>query len=203
MSSSIVDFASLQTAVGNWLHRTDLTALIPDFISLAESRMNGEIRSRSMETKTILTTTTGLSSMALPSDMLEMRRAQILSSPNIVLDYRSPDQLSADYAYGFTRTPDVFTVVGGNIELQPVPDGVYSLELTYIQRIPSLSATQTTNWLLTNWPNVYLFGALLQAQPYMLNDPRIATFEKMYQDGINAVNSIDWYSGSTMQVKAR
>ncbi|MDE2100268.1 MAG: hypothetical protein KGL39_23660 [Patescibacteria group bacterium] len=203
MSTSITDFASLQTSIANWLHRTDLTALIPDFIALAEARMNGDIRSRSMETKTSLAVTSGNNIVATPSDMLEMRRIQVIGSPNTVLDYRSPDEIASDYQTGQTGTPQVFTVIGANLELQPIPDAAYTLELSYIQRIPSLSASNTTNWLLTNWPNVYLFGALIQAQPYMINDPRIATFEKFYQDGVNAINSIDWYSGSTMQVKAR
>lgn len=99
--------------------------------------------------------------------------------------------------------PIVFTVVGSNLELAPIPDAVYSLELTYQQRIPSLSVGSPTNWLLTSWPNAYLYAALLAATPFIMNDARIAVWAQLYSQTIESINGVDWYSGSTMKVRSR
>lgn len=200
---SITNYSELQTSVANWLNRGDLSANIPDFITLAEAQLSTDLKTRSMETKVTLSTVAGTKTVALPTDMLEMRRLQVVGTYNQPLSYRSPDELSIDYASNMSAQPIVFTVVGGNIELAPIPDGVYSLELTYQQRIPALSVTNTTNWLLSNWPNAYLYGALVAATPFIMNDARLQTWAQLYSQAVEGINSVDWYSGSTMKVRSR
>jgi hypothetical protein len=200
---SITNYAELQSSVANWLNRSDLTANIPDFITLAEAQMSTDLKTRSMETKVNLATVAGTKTVALPTDMLEMRRLQVVGTYNQPLSYRSPDELSIDYASNQSAQPIVFTVVGGNIELAPIPDAVYSLELTYQQRIPALSDLNTTNWLLTNWPNAYLYASLLAAMPFIMNDARLATWAQLYSQAVEGINGVDWYSGSTMKVRSR
>lgn len=202
--SSISSYSALKTAVAAWLNRTDLTDRIPDFISLGEAKLNSDLDNiRSMEAKNTLYTTAGVSYVGLPVDLLEIKRVQVLDSFNQVLEYRSPDELSADYESNQTGRPAVFTVVGGNMELAPIPDAVYAVELTYFQRLAALSDTNTTNWLLTSWPNAYLYAALVAAQPFIMADPRLATFEALYKQAVQGINNIDWFSGSTMRVRAR
>ncbi|MFZ6653792.1 phage adaptor protein [Undibacterium sp. TJN19] len=201
--SAITDYASLQTAVINWLHRSDLAAFVPDFIALAEGKMSSDIVARPMDVRTTLTTSTGNAYVTLPGDMLEMNRLILMTDPVYTLRYESPDQLSIDYPTALTGKPSAFAVIGSQLQLAPIPDTAYTLELTYQQRIPALSSTNTTNWLLTAFPNVYLYAALCAAQPFIMNDARIPTFERLYMQGIEAINSIDWYSGSTMRVRAR
>lgn len=206
---SIIDYASLQTSIANWLHRSDLTALIPDFIALAETMMSGDLDSRQMETRTTLTCvadgTLNARLVALPTDMLEMRRLTVMTSdPVRVLEYKAPDQITADNSWiNATGEPDSFTVIGGYIELNATPDSNYSLELVYRQKIPSLTTTSTTNWLLTANPNAYLFGSLLQAMPYIQDDARLPVWQKMYSDAVSTINSVDWYSGSGLRVRSR
>lgn len=198
---SIATYSDLQTAVANWLHRSDLTALIPDFIMIAEARLSGDLQARTMETRTTLTTTAGNAYVTVPSDLLEMHRLIIKTDPVQVLSYRSPDELQTDYPYSTTGKPAVFAILGSEMQLAPIPDAVYTLELAYKQRIPALSSTNTTNWLLTQWPNAYLFGALCAAQPYIANDDRLVTFKALYQEAVDGINGIDWYSGTTMKVR--
>ncbi|MCH8622642.1 hypothetical protein [Undibacterium sp. TS12] len=201
--SAITDYASLQTAVANWLHRTDLAPFIADFIALAEARMSSDIAARPMDVRTSLVTTAGSAYVSLPVDMLEMRRLILSADPVIALRYESPDQLLADRTGSISGRPVKFSVIGPQLQLAPVPDASYALELTYQQRIPALSSINTTNWLLAAFPNVYLYAALCAAQPFIMNDARIPTFEKLYLQSVDAINSIDWYSGSTMQVRAK
>lgn len=197
---SLSTYADLQTAVGTWLHRSDLTAQIPDFIALAEARMNADLRARQMETITSINTTANNAFITLPSDLLRIRR--LTTSDYTPLRYVTPDELQADWRTQ-TGTPQVFTVIGSQAQLGPVPDAVYALQLSYFQKVPALSNTNTTNWVLTNWPNVYLYGSLIAAQPYVMNDERMTMFMALYKEGVTGINAVDGYSGNTMTVRAR
>ncbi len=200
---ALATYSDLKAEIASWLNRSDLTANIPTFITLAETQLNADLTSRFMEAKTTLTATAGNASASLPVDVLDVKRLQVIGSINRVLIYRSPDEIAQDNPLSTSGMPEVFSVYGSSIELSPVPDSAYSLELLYYQKIPALSDANPTNWLLTNWPNSYLFGALLAAQPFIMNDERIAVFQAMYSQAVNGLNTVDWYSGSTMRVRAR
>ena len=202
-SNAIPTYSDLCTKVADWMHRTDLLSLMPTFVAMAEENMSADIQSRSMDAKTTLTTVAGTATLSLPSDMVEIRRLQIVGSYNTVLRYVSPDQIGSDYDQNLQARPSEFTVIGGNLELAPIPDSAYSLELVYKQRVPALSNTNTTNWVLTGWPSIYLYGTLVQACAYVLDFERQAVAQKMYQEAVNNINSVDWYSGSTMRVRAK
>lgn len=200
---AITDYASLKTSLANWLHRSDLTAMIPDFIALAEAKLSADLDARSMESRTTLVTVAGNAYLTLPNDMLEMRRLVLQTDPAIVLKYATPDQIAADYPMSLTGRPSVFAVIGGQAQLAPTPDSAYTLELTYQQRIPALSESNTTNWLITSFPNAYLYASLCAAQPFIVNDARLPMFQVLYKEAVDGINGIDWYSGSTMRVRAR
>lgn len=196
-------YSDLKASLANWLHRADLEALIPDFIRLAEIQMNADVTSRSMETKVVLTATAGDANLDLPGDVLDIRRLQVLGSFNRVLIYRSADEVAQENPLSRSGVPEVFMVHGSSLELAPIPDSNYSIELLYYQRIPALSDANPTNWLLTICPNAYLYGALLAAQPYLINDERIPMIQSLYRQAVDGLNLVDWYSGSTMRVRAR
>lgn len=196
-------YSDLKASLANWLHRADLTALIPDFIALAEVQLNADLTARSMEASTTLTATAGSATVNLPTDLLDIKRLQVLGGFNRVLVYRSADEIAQDNPLGRSGMPEVFTVQGAKLELAPIPDSNYSIELLYYQRIPALSDANPTNWLLTICPNAYLYGALLAAQPYLINDERIPTIQSLYRQAVDGLNLVDWYSGSTMRVRAR
>lgn len=201
---TIASYSDLQTSVANYLNRSDLTSIIPDLITLAEAQLNADLVARDMETRTNLSTVAGNAYVTLPTDMLEMNRLLVTSTdPNRVLGYRSADELSTEYPTGYVGIPAVFTIIGSQIQLAPIPDGVYTLEITYQQKLPALSVSNTTNWLLTQWPNAYLYGALCAAQPFLMNDERLPVFQALYKQAVDGINGINWYSGSTMRVKAK
>lgn len=202
-SNAIPTYSDLCTEVADWMHRTDLLSLMPTFVAMAEENMSADIQSRSMDAKTTLTTVPSVSTLPLPGDMVEMRRLQVVDSYNTVLKYVSPDQIGVDYDRNLQARPVEFTVIGGNIELAPIPDSAYSIELTYKQRVPALSSTNPSNWVLANWPSIYLFGTMIQACNYAMDFERQAVAQKMYEEAINNINSVDWYSGSTMRVRAK
>ena len=200
---ALATYAQLQASVADWLHRSDLTAIIPDLITIAEMRMNSDVVARDMETTATLYTVAGTRTVAMPADVTETRRLVITSTePRRVLDYIPAEKLAIKYPYSTQAEPEVFTVIGSNFELAPIPDAAYTLEYVYRQRIPALSNSNTTNWLLTKWPHAYLYATLCAAAPYIANDERLQVWESQYQNAIQDINSVDWYSGATMAVRA-
>lgn len=193
---SINTYATLQTAVANWLARDDLTSRIPEFITLAEAKFNRELRCNQMESRS--TATVNLSNtepefIALPGDFQTMRRVRLSSvAGKPRLDFRGGGQLD-EYRYSINNTsgrPLYFTVFGDEMELCPTPDLAYTIEMVYRTYITALSDTNTTNWLLTLAPDAYLYGALMESAPYIKEDSRIQTWAagiKYVMDGLNSL----------------
>lgn len=198
---ALANYTDLQAEVAAWLHRTDLTATIPTLITLAELRINGDLDARMQDTTTTLSATAGVESVTLPSDTINIRNLMVSTSPVRVMTFVTPDQFRAAYPFGQAGVPNYFSVVGGNILLAPTPDSDYTLSITYKAKIPALSDASPTNWLLTAYPQVYLFATLLKAASYMQADDRMELWEAKYREAIDSVNAQDWYSGSTMRVK--
>ena len=199
---SLDTYANLQTAIANFAHRGDLTAVIPDLITLAEVRINGDLDARLQDIKTALSTVANTESVSLPSDVIDIRHLSVSSTTPIqVLVYQVPDSFEVSHAWGETGTPRAYTVIGSLLYLAPVPDAVYTLDLVYKGRVPSLSTTNTTNYLLTNYPKVYLAAAMCEVAIYTKSPVLAQLWEPQYKAAINAVNSQDWATSSTMRVK--
>lgn len=199
---ALATYTDLQASIANWLHRNDLAAVIPDFITLAEKRINGDLDARLQDTVATLATVAGVLSVATPADVVNIRSLTIQASPNQVLNYLTPDQFNEQYAFGESGTPRSFTMIGGAIYLGPTPDAAYALQTIYKALVPSLgSAVGGVNWLMTNYPQVYLMAALCESAPYVVGDDRLPLWEQKYKEAIESVNSVDWYSGSTMRVR--
>jgi hypothetical protein len=76
--------------------------------------------------------------------------------------------------------PEYFSIVGNQLEVIPSPDTEYSAELTYYAKITALSDANTSNWLLAYAPDLYLYGALLEATPYLKDDERLVVWGQLY-----------------------
>lgn len=162
--------AELETAVANWLDRTDLTSRIPEFVVLAEARFNRVIRAPDMQTRNDAFTVDGQYE-AHPTGFIEASRFVLLTSPVTPLEYVTPEEM-ADKRTGRTSSgkPLFYTVAGGYFEFLPTPDSAYTASLLYYARLTPLASA--LNWLLTAHPDIYLFGALVEAEPYVRNDER-------------------------------
>lgn len=192
---AITNYSTLQTAVADWLARSDLTAYIPDFIALAEQQIyygsddpafpTDPLRVRQMETTATLTLSTN--PVSLPSDFLEQRRLYINDTNRTPLSPVSPEQLLTDYPSSATNRPQAFAVEGSSVRFGPSPDSAYEAHLLYYAK-PDPLATTTANSVLTAYPMVYLYTALTQAAPFCNNDERIQTWARMAAAGINAAN---------------
>lgn len=170
-------FAELKASIADWLNREDLTSVIPDFISMAEAKFNRTIRDRRMIKRATSTVDSGY--VDQPTDWLETISLITTASPPVVLEYMSSKAMNELRATERTGTPIAYTQYNDQFYLFPVPTANLTVELTYYEKIDALSDSNTSNWLLTGHPDIYLFGSLLQAEPYLKNDERLMTWGAM------------------------
>jgi hypothetical protein len=185
---AITTYTELKTTVADWLHRANLTAQVVDFIALAESEINTDVRLRKQETDETLTLSSGATTVALPARYSEPIRLDIViaGQDNRELTYVPPAQLTVQATTGSACEPDYWTINGSNIQVPAPADQAYTLLFKMLADFDI--ATTGTNALLTKYPGIYLYGALLQAAPYMANDKRIPTWATMYSNLVAKAN---------------
>jgi hypothetical protein len=200
---SLDTYDGLKTSIANWSDRTDLTSFIPDFIHLTEARFNRELRLRAMEQSQFATTVGGQSNYALPTNFLQMREFRVNQEPTISLRYVSPEIFEA-WSLG-QGIPKFYTIIANEIRLGPTPSGAYEIEMLYWRKFPALTSTAPTNWMLLNAPDVYLYGALLELEPFVQNDARLAVWGAGYTNAIESIQAADdrdRHSGSALTVQS-
>lgn len=194
----ITDNGTLRTAVGEYLARDQdntLLARVPTFIQLFEAKMNRTLFMPQMETRS--TTTVDTSSdepefISLPVDFQTMRRIRLSGvAGKPPLSFLSGTQIdSKRYARdNVAGQPTHYAIIGTELELYPTPGEDYALEMVYRANIPPLSAN-STNWLLTLAPDLYLYGALMESAPYIKEDGRIQTWGFGYSTALGDLNSL-------------
>lgn len=196
--TEIADYASLQTAVTEYLARdqdTTLIARIPTFVQLAEAKFNRQLFVRQMEQRATALVDLGSNEpefISLPSDFQSMRRVRLSSVPGKpCLEFRSGTQMD-EYRFAtadVAAQPRYFTVFGNEIELAPTPDAAYTVEMVYRRTVPPL-ASDGGNWLLTMAPDLYLYAALLESAPYIKEDARIQTWGLGFTSALADLNNL-------------
>ena len=201
---AIGTFAQLKTAAANWLDRSDLTDRIPEFIVLAEARFNRILRTRDMETvSTAISTSAGTREYSLPTGFVQMKEFHLTTDPLTPLAYITPEMMTRLWAGSSKGKPEVFTIIADNVRLGPNPDAVYTTSMLYYKTFTALSDSATTNDMLTNNPDVYLYGTLLEAEPFIMNDDRVQLWALAFKtaiDDIQSQDNKDRHSGSQLRV---
>ena len=188
-------YTELKDAIADWLDRSDLTARIPDFIALAEARINRELRIRPMEVRSTMYTTADQQYFQLPGGYIQMRNIQLNTNPTTPLEYITPEMLDRLYGSTTTGKPRAYTLIGDEIQLAPIPDSAYQVEMAFYEKFTPLgdgsAGTVTSNWLTANAPDVLLYGALMEAEPFIKNDERIPMWQAQYQQIIQTLKTED------------
>lgn len=202
---AISNYAELKSAVADWLNRADLTSAIPNFVALAEAKFNRDLRTR-QQVKRAYATLTG-QYIQLPTDWAEGINLQLNVNPVRVLDFVTTDQADRIKArrYGDTNA-DAYTIVGSQLEVIPVVGDDTEIEMAYYAKVPALSDSNTTNWLLTEWPDLYLYGTLVHAAPYLREDDRIATWKGLADQLTEEIRMSDErakHSGGPLRARTR
>lgn len=160
---AITTYTELKAAVADWIHRTDLTSQIVDFITLAEVEINSEFRNRLMETDQTLSLTSDTRTISLPSRYIEPISLDLVitGEEHDQLTYVQPQQLNTYEGSGASTRPNYWTINGANIEFPNLADQTYSVSFRMLRGYDL--ASTATNTMLDAYPNIYLYGALIQA----------------------------------------
>lgn len=203
---SFSNFGDLKTAIATWLNRSDLVGYIPDFVRLAEQRIyyggDAPLSTPALRVPALQTTATGTISsgtIALPTRFIELIRIVPAAGGTtyLPLEYLTPVQFTR-YAND-SDTPTKYTIKNGAIYTAGTGSASYTLD--YYQSLALLSADADTNWILENAPSVYLYAALLEAAPFLVDDQRITTWHTMLKSAIGAVNRSANFQGGVLQVR--
>jgi len=174
MASDPQTWAELQTAIQDFLNNTvQITSTrAQQMIAFAERRFNRLLRVPEMEDAVTASVTAG--TITLPTDFLELRAAYLTTDPKTPLEQMSPAQLRGSYSAAATGQPQNFALQSGSeIVFGPTPDTTYTIVINYFKKIPALSGSNTTNWLLTDHSDLYLYASLLHAEFFGWNDDRL------------------------------
>ncbi len=197
---SITSYATLEDAIAGWIHpgrtlaTSPLASQIPDFISLAEAKLNRRLRLRAMENSA---SGTVAATVALPTGYVGMRSLTVTAGgATYPLPYTPPENISS-----ISQAPDAYSIVGENLVFQPSASG-YAYTLTYFKAFTALSAG--ANWLITNAPDVYLYASLVEAANYIRDAQKLSDWAGLLEQAISQLsdsNKMDRY-GSSLMVRA-
>ena len=196
-------YSDLQTAVANYLARSDLTSQIPDFIRLAEIRLRRELRIRQMLKSVTTSTTGGDDTVQLPSDFLQIRDLYVDGDPVYPLNYMTPSLFTRNSRSYESGKPVDYTILADEFKFAPTPDTGYTLVMLYYSAPAFLSSTNTTNVWTVNAMDCLLYGSLGEAEPYLMNDARLQVWSSLYNNAVASLNDSDdasEYSGVPLQM---
>lgn len=186
---SLATYSALIASIASWLARTDLTATIPDFVTLAEARINRELRCREMIEQT--TGSLSTQTLAIPSDFVEAMRLTLDTESDMPLEYRPVEDSELRVAGTTSGEPKWFSVVGSNFRFYPAPDGEYTYTLDYYASLPPLGGSNPTNWLLTKVPDLYLAAALKEGFDFLLEPDSSAVWDGRYREVLRSLHGAE------------
>lgn len=192
---AITTFAELKTAVATWLARSDLTDNIPDFITLFEAAAARKLRVRPMETTGAITTTSG--SGALPTGFLGFKRVTWNGDVNLELTYKHPAILKGLYPSTGTGVPADYTIEASNIVIRPVDD----TGLTVLYYAKNAAVSGTLNWLFTAYPDVYLFGSLVEAKLFLEDFEGAALWKARRDEIFDEITKVNFREPNSLSVQ--
>jgi len=203
---ALTTYAELQSSIADLLNRQDLASAIPTFISLAEAQISRDVRHWQMENRA--TATLRNQYLTRPYDWVETIRLVILGNGTKPLEFLSSAAMDdrRSNSNDVAGEPKYYRHIENQFEVFPTPAENTSAELVYVQKIPALSNTATSNWLLSAAPDVYLYGALIHSAPYLDEDARVAVWAQLYSAAVLRLNNesdTSKYSGSSLSMRVK
>ena len=192
---AISNYTELQAFIGQWAHRSDLVSVIPDLIKLAESHLNRVVRTKAQDKVTDLVCDTGSRFVAFPSRMVEF------CDLSMVIDgyQRQIQQVGTEVFYASITenqgTPSAYSV-RDQIEFNCIPSEPYVIKCHYIQALDI--AADSTNTVLTNYPDAYLYSTMAMVEKYTKGDP--AFYLGLMNEVVRTINSAEARSKSSTLV---
>lgn len=189
---AISNYTELKAAIADFMNRSEMTtAQVENFVGLVEADLKNDVRVRAMEAQTAVTLTS--QTLAAPSAMID---ARALTVNGFKYEYATPEMYAEHRRWG--SASKMFTQIGSNF----LVNGTGAAILTYTEALPALSVT-STNYVLTQAPDVYLYGACAHAAQYYQDPANLERFKALYMGGVNRLNQREKnarFSGSRLAI---
>jgi hypothetical protein len=201
---AFTNYTTFVSTVESYLARTDLTSVIPDFIQMAQLRMSRDLRTEAM--LKVATTAPTDNKVAFPSDFLELREMHFQGNPPIILEFQSPDLFFRNGQTSLSGRSHYFTMLGTEFQFAPSQNSSYTIQILYYAQPTFISTTTASNLYLAYYPDALLYATLAEAEPYLMNDPRVATWSSLYDRAIANIKKSDLgqtYAYTTLNVTPR
>ena len=190
---ALATYSDLKTSIANWLNRTDLTSEISDdFIILTEADLNSKLRVRKMITSTSITIDSETES--IPADFLQIRDFFITEGgTKHALKYITPAQMDEIRGSSSSGLPQTYTILGDNFRFAPIPSSSYTGTLNYYAKFAALSDSNTSNYILTHHPSIYLYGSLYHAANFLggIEPRQVQQWQQMYSTSLERLERND------------
>jgi len=191
---ALATYSDLKTSIANWLNRTDLTSEISeDFIVLTEKDFNSKLRIRKMNA-TESSFSINAETVALPSGFLQVRDFYIVEGgTKHSLTYITPAQMDQIKGSSTSGMPETFTILGDNFRFAPTPSSTYTGTLNYYKEFDPLSNSNTSNYILSNHPAIYLYGSLYHAANFLggIEPGQVQQWQQMYATALERLERND------------
>jgi len=201
---AFTNYTSFVSTVESYLARTDLSSVIPDFVQMAQLRMSRDLRTEAM--LKVATTTPSDNKVAFPTDFLELREMHFEGNPPIILEFQSPDLFFRNGQTSLSGRSHYFTMLGTEFQFAPSQNSDYTIQILYYAQPTFISTTTSSNLYLAYYPDALLYATLAEAEPYLMNDPRVATWSALYDRAIANIKKSDLgqtYAYTTLNVTPR
>ena len=182
---AIDSYANLKQAIENFSHRTDISNVIDNFIELTENDIDKRLMLRNNELRATATMSTTDRFLALPDRFLKMRRLTLINgSLNYEIEFRSSESMPIQNDPG---RPIYFTVTS-QLEFDRIADSAYTLEMSYFSRLVPLTSSNTSNDVLTDYPDLYLWGCLTQLALWEKDLEQFQIYQSKFDNAMNEAN---------------
>jgi hypothetical protein len=199
---SLATYADLQTAVSSWLHRDGLSSIAPDLILLGEKWIFRKARTQEMESAFTGTISSGV--IALPTGFLAIKHMRVDGTPTRTLKVRPASWIYEHYPLrSADAKPQFVGVDAGSFVFGPYADSGYTVSGTVYARPTSIQSSANALFLAN--PDLYLYSALAEAEPYLKNDKRVVLWAAKRDEILHDINTEDkesqWGPGMAVSVE--
>jgi hypothetical protein len=186
----LTSYAGLQAAIARFLNRSDLVDDIPGFITLAEAQISRVLRRTTIRASVSIFGP----SFAIPASVVELRSLRLVTAStrlDLPIVIVTPEVLAERRAgRNAVGRPTHAAIIGSELLFVPACDQAYTMEMSYFAKLVVLSATNPSNLVLVEAPDLYLFGALKEAAPFLEHDERTPLWEAKYNTAIEQLTAV-------------
>lgn len=203
----IADYTTLSDAVAAYLDRNELTAYVPNFIREAEQLIYRDLSHRGIETEFTATTSSGALALSGLTNFRNFKWIRASGQGGSLIEPMTISELYRSYPdrTAVAAFPSHYARDGANIIFGPAVDAI-TLDGVYYAQLPVLSASNTTNWYTANYPEILLYGALMGASSFLMDDPRLtvwATKLQMAREAIEGTDKKEARTGTPRSIQVR